>query len=36
MIGIIERPGFKLIMEAAKEDLEPLMDMYTFSLSNWF
>ena len=36
MIGTIERPGFKLIMEAAKKDLEPLMDMYSFSLSIGF
>ena len=36
MVGTSERPGFKLIMEAAKEDLEPLMDMYTFSLSIGF
>ena len=36
MIGTIKRPGFKLIMEAAKKDLEPLMDMYSFSLSIGF
>ena len=36
MIGTIERPGFKLIMEAAKKDLEPLMDLYSFSLSIGF
>ena len=36
MIGTIERPGFKLIVEAAKKDLEPLMDMYSFSLSIGF
>ena len=36
MIGTIERPGFKLIMDAAKKDLEPLMDMYSFSLSIGF
>lgn len=36
MIGTIERPGFKLLMEAAKKDLEPLMDMYSFSLSIGF
>ena len=36
MIGTTERPGFKLIMEAARNDLEPLMDMYSFSLSIGF
>ena len=36
MVGTSERPGFKLIMEAAKEDLEPLMDVYNFSLSIGF
>ncbi len=36
MVGTIERPGFKLIIETAKEDLKPLMDMYSFSLSIGF
>ena len=36
MVGTSERPGFKLIMEAAKEDLKPLIDKYNFSLSIGF
>tara|TARA_B100000900_G_C20387681_1_gene637232 strand:- start:24 stop:656 length:633 start_codon:yes stop_codon:yes gene_type:complete len=36
MVGSSERPGFKLIMEAAKEDLKPLIDTYNFSLSIGF
>ena len=36
MVGTSERPGFKLIMEAAKEELKPLIDKYNFSLSIGF
>ena len=36
MDGTSERPGFKLIMEAAKEELKPLIDKYNFSLSIGF
>ncbi len=36
MIGSTERPGFKLIMDSAKEDLKPLLDIYNFSLSIGF
>ena len=36
MVGTSERPGFKLIMEAANEDLKPLIVKYNFSLSIGF
>ena len=36
MIGTVDRPGYLLKMNAAKEDLKPLMDLYTFSLSIGF
>ena len=36
MVGTSERTGFKLIMEAAKEELKPLIDKYNFSLSIGF
>ena len=36
MIGSVERPGYLLKMNAAKGNLKPLMDLYTFSLSIGF